>query len=120
MEGPLGWYAAWASERWSDLPWRVFDSTVSQRMPTFAESELVFAVVALVALMHAGTRPPGSVRRQYLLLWCCSLVGGAANDIVFSWLPVVDNFWREIRPIHAWSFPGHPSQHCWCTALPTE
>ena len=95
MHGPLSWYAAWATERWSDLPWQVFDPTVSQRMPTFAESELVFASVVVVALLHAGTRSPGSVRRRYLLLWCCSLVGGAANDVVFSWLPVVDNFWRE-------------------------
>lgn len=93
----LAWYTTWVTDRWSDLPWRVFDPTVSERMPTFAESELAFAVVALVALLHAGTRSPNSARRYYLLLWCCSLVGGAANDIVFSWLPIVDNFWRESR-----------------------
>ena len=101
MKALLAWYTAWATERWSQLPWQVFDPTVSQRMPSFVESEVVFAVVALTGLLHAGTRSPSSVRRHHLLLWCCSIIGGAPNDIVFSWLPVVDNFWREEQPSSA-------------------
>lgn len=50
--------------------------------------------VGLVCFLHAYSRPAGPVRQHYLLLWCCSLVGGLANDVVFSWLPVVDNFWH--------------------------
>lgn len=33
--------AGWA-DRWGDLPWRVYDSSVWDRHPTFAESEVCF------------------------------------------------------------------------------
>jgi len=90
-----------ATERWGDLPWRMYDSEVWERHPTFAESEawsvhtqsaaacghlrLVsdrlrglasFWCVGVVCFLHAYSRPAGPVRQHYLLLWCCSLVGG--------------------------------------------
>ena len=57
-------------------------------------TELVFAAVGAISLLHAASRPAGPPRQHYLLLWVSSLLGGLSNDVFFSWLPLVDNFWH--------------------------
>ena len=57
-------------------------------------TELAFAAVGAISLLHAASRPAGPPRQHYLLLWVSSLLGGLANDVFFSWLPLVDNFWH--------------------------
>src|SRR5690242_18253791 len=60
-----------------------------QWMPTFLIGEYLFYLLTIVALIHA-------IRggKDYILIWCASVLTGTANDIFFIFLPVVDNFWQ--------------------------
>ena len=80
--------------RWNHLPWVAFDSTVGERQAPFVWNESAFAVVAILTFAHACCQPAGPHRQLHKLLYMCSLFGGLANDVLFSYLPIVDNFWH--------------------------
>ena len=77
-----------------DLPWKVFKGPLDQWevMPSFLLGEIVVIVCAFVALIHASRRG-----RDHLLVWIAALTAGTANDIIFMALPLVDNFWQDLR-----------------------
>ena len=70
--------------------------TVYHHMPTFIVAEISFTIVALLALLHAWTRPTNhpSGRRRHILLYIFAIVGGCCSDLLFMHLPIVDNFWH--------------------------
>ena len=71
-----------------------------ETQPTFPLCEALFAAAALLALLHALApllrRGGGSAAPPYrrLVFLAICLLGGAANDVFFMCLPLVDNFWH--------------------------
>ena len=81
--------------RWAHLPWQLVDFTVLERMPSFVIAEAVYTVSFLLGLAHAlCCSSDRRCQRLHTLLWFAALLGGIGNDIFFTWLPVVDNFFH--------------------------
>ena len=78
---------------WNHLPWKVVDITVltEGRHTTFALAELTYTFIFLLGLYHACHQKH---QRLHLTIFFAAIVGGLGNDIFFSFLPVVDNFWH--------------------------
>jgi hypothetical protein len=79
---------------WSHMPWHFVDPTVYQRMPSFVLAEVVYTTNFLLGLGHALSLRDKRARHYHLLLWVAALLGGVGNDVFFTWLPVVDNFFH--------------------------
>ena len=80
-------------KRFQGLPWKVIDTSVVERHPTFVLCELTYVAIAVLGFVHALSQP-GPERRRHLVLYACALLGGIGNDVFFTFLPVVDNFWH--------------------------
>eukprot|EP01065_Artemidia_motanka_P047995 TRINITY_DN763_c0_g2_i1.p1 TRINITY_DN763_c0_g2~~TRINITY_DN763_c0_g2_i1.p1 ORF type:complete len:456 (+),score=142.90 TRINITY_DN763_c0_g2_i1:68-1369(+) len=80
-------------QRWSHIPWKVYNPEAVDKLPTFVLGEFLFFGVVLIALIHA-LQCTGEERKKHLLLFAVSSVGGLANDVVFMTLPIVNNFWH--------------------------
>lgn len=85
MARPMPWEAS------DQLPWRAFTSPIAQWdvLPSFAVGEVLFVVLAAIALWHAVR-----TGRDHVLIWLGALIAGTANDFIFMALPLVDNFWQ--------------------------
>jgi hypothetical protein len=71
--------------------WRVWKSWSEQwtALPSFLLIEYTFYLLVLSTLAHALRHS-----RAHIYVWLLAFVAGAANDIFFMALPVVDNFWQ--------------------------
>ena len=78
----------------SGVPWKYVDLSVGKRMPSFVVNEFLWILVAVSCLSHAMTRKTLQSRRRHLILLISAVLGGVANDIIFMYLPLVDNFWQ--------------------------
>ena len=76
------------------LPWQPsYDATVIDRMPTFSIIECQWFALSILCLAHALMQDTHN-RRNHLLLWVVAVFAGSMNDIIFMWLPLVDNFFH--------------------------
>ena len=104
------------------LPWRVFQSPLSQWevLPSFLIGEALFIAMAVLALVHAW-RQPEAERRRHLAVWVGALITGTVNDWIFMLLPLVDNFWQAQATIMlSYRMPLYiPCVYVWFMYLPT-
>jgi hypothetical protein len=77
-----------------EIPWKVIDTSVISRMPSFVAEEFMWFSIIICCFFHASSRKSGVARRNHHLLFITAILGGVANDIIFMYLPLVDNFWQ--------------------------
>lgn len=77
-----------------DVPWKYVDFTVSERMPSVVANECLWLIITFCCFVHAYTRKSPESRMIHYVLFFASILGGIANDIIFMYLPLVDNFWQ--------------------------
>ena len=83
----------WEMDNWAAWPWKTVDETVFSRMPTYAFAEVVYIALGFFCLLHAVAQP-GAARQKHMLLFLCAMFGGLANDIIFMFMPLTENFWH--------------------------
>jgi hypothetical protein len=75
-----------------------YDGTVLDRMPAFVFAETQWIILSFLCLMHALMQE-SKTRGNHLLLWVVAVCAGTMNDIIFMWLPLVDNFFHGQAPL---------------------
>ncbi len=84
-----------------DFPWQPVDPLGTlARHSSFACAEAVFFCTAAAGVWHAlapaaaGSAAAPHRRRRRGALLLAAVLGGLGNDVIFSWLPLVDNFFH--------------------------
>jgi hypothetical protein len=80
--------------RWLHFPWSHVDLTVGSRHPSYPLEELTSLTIFLMGLCHAMTQKRPRSRRIHLVLLVSAFLGGIGGDVIFSYLPLVDNFYH--------------------------
>ena len=82
--------------RFDEFPWACWNfNSVYQSIPSFLLCEVVYSLNFLICVFHLLTQNNRTVRARQLILFLCALLGGIGNDVIFSFLPVVDNFFHS-------------------------
>lgn len=82
--------------RFDEFPWSVNNlDLVLENIPSFLICEFVYTANFFICLVHLLYQKDERVRMQQGCLFCCALLGGLGNDVIFSFLPLVDNFFHS-------------------------
>ena len=75
--------------KWNHIPWSFYTNPqlVHERLPTFVFGEFLFFLLSLVCFIHA-------VKKKNLFIWIATVIVGCTNDVIFMYLPAVDNFFH--------------------------
>jgi hypothetical protein len=83
-------------DRFEEFPWSFNNfEVVYQNIPSFLICEAVYSINFIICLLHLILQNDKAIRRQQGCLFCCALLGGLGNDVIFSFLPLVDNFFHS-------------------------
>ena len=75
-------------------PWQVVNLSTVERMPAFALNEAMWFLLSSLCIYHSVSFKDPAERRKHVLLFFCAVCTGLANEHIFMYLPLVDNFWH--------------------------
>ena len=81
-------------DRWSGFRWRHVSPQAAADQPALPIEEASCLLVALLCVAHARSQSGSGARSRHTLLLLCAVIGGLGGDVIFSWLPLADNFFH--------------------------
>jgi hypothetical protein len=86
------------------FPWRHLDLTIAAAHTSYPFAEWSSFLCCALALAHACAQPAaGGGRSRHLVLFAASFVGGIGGDVIFTWLPLADNFFHAQASVMLYS-----------------
>ena len=86
------------------FPWRHLDLTIAAAHTSYPFAEWSSVLCCALALAHACAQPAAGGRRsRHLVLFAASFVGGIGGDVIFTWLPLADNFFHAQASVMLYS-----------------
>ena len=85
-------------ERFAHLEqWKFIDfKNMGVNLPSFVYCEAFFGLLFALSWYHAFCLQSSQAKRRYqICLFLAALLGGVGNDVIFTFLPLVDNFWHS-------------------------